>query len=191
LSAALDGKLAMARAARHLPDLGFDVLAGHSGNLAMASLGKDVIASMLGGLRDLPYDDIVLDLGAGLDHATRLLAASAETLVVLATDEPTSLTDAYAVIKVHAADTQAAGRGDVRIVVNQAGSVAAGQRTYATLARACSHFLQRTPPLAGIVRRDDRVRDAIRRQTPLLTRHPGCQAALDMEHLAAALAGPG
>jgi flagellar biosynthesis protein FlhG len=48
-------------------------------------------------------------------------------------------------------------------------------------------FLGRSPRLAGVVRRDDRVRDAIRRQTLLLTRHPGTPAAADVEATAASL----
>jgi flagellar biosynthesis protein FlhG len=73
------------------------------------------------------------------------------------------------------------------LVVNQAATRASGERTYATLARACAAFLGRTPPLAGIIRRDDRVRDAIRRQTLFLTRHPTTPAAADVEALAASL----
>ena len=181
LSAILSGRLAMQEAAQPLPRLGFSVLAGQSGSGALSSLAPERIAFLLESLRGLDCDDVILDLGAGLDAATRLLAARADRLIVLATDEPTSLTDAYAVIKLHAAD---AGSPDVRIVINQAGGAAAGQRTYATLARACAHFLHRTPVLAGIIRRDDKVREAIRHQTALLTRHPTSIAAVDVERLA-------
>ncbi len=110
----------------------------------------------------------------------RRMAAFADTLLVLATEEPTSLTDAYAVLKLHAADRPG---GDARVIVNQATSQGAGERTYATLRRACATFLGREPPLAGVIRRDDRVRDAIRRQTLLLTRHPACAAATDVARI--------
>jgi flagellar biosynthesis protein FlhG len=112
------------------------------------------------------------------------MSAWADTMLVLATDEPTSLTDAYAVIKLHTADRP---QGDVRVVVNQAATRQAGERTFATLERACLTFLGRAPSLAGIVRRDDRVRDAIRRQTLLLSRHPTCPAAADVEAVAGSL----
>ena len=128
--------------------------------------------------------DIVLDLGAGLDRSVRRMATAANTLLVVATEEPTSLTDAYAVLKLAEADRPG---GDVRIVVNQASTVAAGERTYATLARACATFLGQKPPLAGIIRRDDKVRDAIRRQMLLQVRHPNTAAAQDVERLAATL----
>jgi flagellar biosynthesis protein FlhG len=186
LGAVLAGRVSLEAAALPIPELGFAVLAGQSGSGVLAGLPAGHVDALMAGLRGLPYDDIVLDLGAGLEAATRRLTALADRALVLVTDEPTSLTDGYAVIKLHAAD--APGR-DVRVVINQAASEAAGGRSYATLARACGHFLQRTPPLAGIIRRDERVRDAIRRQTALLTRHPASQAAGDVERIAAALAG--
>jgi len=186
LGAVLAGKTRLGQAAIAHPEFGFSVLAGQSGSGALSSLPLPQVAGLISTLRTLPYDDIILDLGAGLDHANRHLAAQAARLLVLVTDEPTALTDAYAVIKVHAADapTGVQGGTDVQIAVNQAANAAAGQRTYAKLARACSHFLNCTPPLAGIIRRDDKVRDAIRHQTPLLTRHPASHAATDMERLA-------
>ena len=186
LGAVLAGRITMQDAAQTVPALGFAVLAGQSGSGALAGLPAERVAYLLDELRQLACNNIILDLGAGLDAANRLLAARADRLVVLATDEPTSLTDAYAVIKLHLAD---GGEKDVRIVINQAAGAAAGQRTYATLARACTHFLKRTPALAGIIRRDDKVRDAIRHQTALLTRHPTSAAAGDVEHVAAALQG--
>ena len=73
------------------------------------------------------------------------------------------------------------------MIVNQAGTRASGERTYGTLARACTTFLRRTPALAGIIRRDERVRDTIRRQALLLTRHPATAAAGDTVMLATGL----
>jgi flagellar biosynthesis protein FlhG len=114
------------------------------------------------------------------------MAAWADTLLVIATEEPTSLTDAYTVLKLYASDRAA---GDVRIVVNLAGSEASGQRTFTTLARASATFLGTQPVLAGIIRRDDHVREAIRRQTLLQVRYPNTAAAQDVEKVAASLLG--
>ncbi len=186
LGAVIAGQVALADAVQ-AHEGGFDILAGRSGSGALAALGPAALEGVLRALRILAggYHAVVLDLGAGLEPAVQRLAAFADTLLVVATEEPTSLTDAYAVLKLHAAG----GRGDTaRIVVNQAGSRAAGDRTYATLARACASFLGSTPPLAGTIRRDERVRETIRRQALLLTRHPGSAAASDVEALAAALA---
>lgn len=189
IASVVAGKCRLADALVHHP-AGFDILAGRSGSGALASLDDAALDAVLAALRTVAagYDHVVLDLGAGIDRTTRRLSRFADLLLVLATEEPTSLTDAYAVLKLHHADRDAtAAPSEARIVVNQVSTVAAGERTYATLARACAAFLGHTPPLAGIIRRDDHVRDAIRRQTPLLQRHPNAPAANDVERLTAAL----
>ncbi len=64
-----------------------------------------------------------------------------------------------------------------------AGDEAEGRRTYAALERATSKFLGFAPPLAGIVRRDVAVREAIRAQIPYLTRSATGLAADDIQRL--------
>jgi flagellar biosynthesis protein FlhG len=185
ISAVIAGRIPLADAVlRH--DGGFDILPGRSGTGTLAALAPAALEKVLGSLRALArsYDAVVLDLGAGLEPTVQRLAAFADMLLVVATEEPTSLTDAYAVLKLHAAAAPAAA---ARIVVNQAPNRAGGERTYATLARACTAFLGRTPPCAGVIRRDERVREAIRRQALFLTRHPASHAAADVEALAANL----
>ena len=171
---------------------GFGILPGRSGAAVLSGLALPALDAMLTDLRSLDgYDTVLLDLGAGIDRVTRRLAAWADTLLVVTTDEPTALADAYAVLKLHARDRLIlADRGaaaDARIVVNQATSVAGGERAYATLAKACANFLGHTPPLAGIIRRDPSVGDAIRRQTLLVTRHPNAPAADDVGRIVAGL----
>ncbi|MBE9607636.1 AAA family ATPase [Acetobacteraceae bacterium H6797] len=182
LSGVLTGKLPLEKAILPQPG-GFGILPGRSGSGALASLdghALDHVAALMPRAAQ-GRDAVVLDLGAGLDAAVRRLAASADTLLIVATEEPTSLTDAYAALKLHDRDRPG---GDARIVVNQAQDINSGRRTYEALARAASVFLKRDVPLAGIIRRDPKVRDAIRHQTPLLTRHPHCQAAADVELIA-------
>lgn len=172
---------------------GFDIIAGRSGSGTLASLP----ASRLLGLRaDLGrvaqnYDWVVLDLGAGIERTVRLLTAQSRACLVVTTDEPTAITDAYAYIKVTALERLAGG---IQIVVNMVASERDGERTYGTLLRACREFLKIEPPLAGIIRRDDHVKDSIRRQSALMTRHPNSDAARDVERIARRLElelGPG
>ena len=167
---------------------GFDILAGRSGSGDLAGLGPAGWQTLLRRLAEAgrDYDRIVVDLGAGLDPFVRQMAAAADQLLVVATEEPTSLTDAYAVLKLHQQD-RPKQRGPGAIVVNQASTPAAGQRVYETLAQASRRFLGEAPSLAGVVRRDDKVREAIRRQALLLTRHPGAPAGADVEALAMSL----
>jgi len=182
LADVIAGRASIAQAAMRHQEGGFHILAGRSGSGMFSGLQPVLLERTLAELRRATahFDMVLLDLGAGLEHPVRRMAAFADTLLVLATEEPTSLTDAYAVLKLHAADR--AG-GDARVIVNQATSRGAGERTYTTLRRACATFLRCEPPLAGVIRRDDRVRDAIRRQALLLTRHPACAAAADVAQI--------
>ncbi len=187
LGSVLAGRISL-RAACHQHPGGFAVLAGRSGSGDLASLGPAGWGRVLDVLAEAgrDFDHIVVDLGAGLDPFVRQMAAATDTLLVLATEEPTSLTDAYAVLKLHRQD-RPPGRDVGRIVVNQAGSPSAGQRVFDTLSRACTNFLGETPALAGIIRRDDKVRDAIRRQALLLVRHPNSDAGADVAAIAQTL----
>ena len=175
---------------------GFDVIAGRSGSLALAGAEPAALEALLEGIRGAAqsYDSVLLDLPAGVDRSARRLAVAADVLLVVATDDPTSLTDAYAVLKLYAADRKIVDQGrltgdrppsgEARIVINQAVNDVSGRRTYAALARACEAFLGAAPRLAGVIRRDERVRAAIRRQVPLLQHAPSCPAALDVANLA-------
>ena len=191
IGSVIGGSLAM-EAAIFAHSGGFDILAGRSGATALATLGGEALHRLTADLRQLTrrYDAVVMDLGAGLGTPVRHLSSAADLLLVVATDEPTSLTDAYAVLKLDHKD-RAPGHGAARIVVNHAANPAAGQRTYSFLARACTSFLGHTPGCAGTIRRDEHVKDAIRRQKLLMERHPNCPAAADVEALARHVAALG
>jgi flagellar biosynthesis protein FlhG len=188
IAAVLRGEVAAEQAAVALP-AGFHLLPGRSGSGSLAGLAGGALEQALSLPRRLTqrWQEVVVDIGAGVDPPQRRLAAMADLLLVVATEEPTSLTDAYAVLKLFWRDAPA---GDARLVVNLASATVPGQRTHAALEAAARRFLDRGLPLAGIIRRDARVPDAIRHQTPLLTRHPDSAAARDVTALAKALLQP-
>jgi flagellar biosynthesis protein FlhG len=183
LGAVINGDVTLQKAAQRYVDGGFDIIAGRSGSGTLAQLPSQALSSLRNSLLDLArtYDCVIMDMGAGVDRTVRTLAGPAGTTLVITTDEPTSLTDAYAYIKLtHATNPN----GDLRVVANLAQSVKDGERTYGTILKACQNFLKFKPPLAGIIRRDNKVRDAIRNQTPLLTRSPSSDAANDVQAIA-------
>tara|TARA_R110000868_G_scaffold206830_3_gene455760 strand:- start:153 stop:968 length:816 start_codon:yes stop_codon:yes gene_type:complete len=160
----------------------FDVLAGKSGSGALSGLSMTEVAALNEGLKSIAdqYAHVIIDLAAGLDPAVMSLCTPGSTTLVLVTDEPTSLTDAYAFIKLLSFQDPAA---DIRIAVNMADSTDQAQRTYAALSNATRNFLGLTPPLAGVIPRDEMVRDTIRHQTPILFRHPQAKASVAMRKL--------
>lgn len=188
LHAVLAGRVGLAAAAVPHP-AGFAVLRGQSGGTLVTD--PALLDRMLALVEEAAsaWPLVLLDLAAGLGTTERRLAAAADTLLVVATAEPTSLTDAYAVLKLHRRDRAASGDpgGGARIVVNRAADRAGGMRTWSAIDRACSGFLGAGVPLAGIIRQDHRVPEAIRRQMPLLARHPASPAAEDVRRLAGTL----
>lgn len=186
LGAVVAGVSRLEDAIVHFEPGGFALVPGRSGSGDLSAFPPDQLERLLDQLEALrpEYDHVILDLGAGIGRSVRRMAAWADTLLVLASDEPTSLTDAYATLKLHAADRP---DGDARLIINKASDYNVGERTADTLVRACTNFLGRAPSVAGTILRDHRVPDAIRRQTLFLTRHPTSPTASDIERIAASL----
>jgi flagellar biosynthesis protein FlhG len=163
-------------------ETGLDLVAGRSGSGSLAGVEAPLVRRLCAELAQLAkaYAFVLLDLAAGLELPCRTFAAAADRVLLVTTDEPTALTDAYAFLKVACPRPQRAA-----VVVNLVTSHRRGQETFAILARACARFLGESPELAGLIRRDPRVSEAIRAQKPFLTRHPNAPAAEDIRALAA------
>lgn len=172
---------ALGSAVRRHP-AGFSVLPGRSGSGTLASLGATTMTPVLTTAR-AAFAHTVLDIGAGIATAQRDLLAMADLALIVATEEPTSLTDAYAVLKLLRRDRPDA---QARVLANMAGG-AAGLRVWQVLDGAARNFLGAGVEYAGGVRRDAKVADAIRHRQPLLLRHPGSAAAEDIRAVAAGL----
>lgn len=183
---AIAGKTRLTRCVTKFPDGKFDVLAGRSGSGSLATLPAPRVERLLRELTALAgqYDHVLIDLGAGVDRTVQTLAARSGRTLLVVNDEPTSLTDAYAFVKLGWSMSP-----DMRVgvIVNAVESPAAGRKTYETLSKACQNFLNKAPDLAGLVRRDARVPDAIRAQQPLLLRSPTSEAGSDVEAVARTL----
>lgn len=183
LSSVVAGRLTLNQAIISYPEGGFDIIAGRSGAGGLSNVASSRLQMLGDDLSALAgnYDTVMLDLGAGVERTVRQLAHNAGTCIVVLTDEPTSLTDAYAFIKIIHTERPDI---DIKVVTNIVNSTREGERTYNTLLKACQGFLKFSPPLLGIVRRDNKVREAIRAQMPILTRFPNCEAAQDVERIA-------
>lgn len=187
LNDVIRGRLALEHVIQRYEDGGFDIVAGRSGQASLSALPSQRLLMLRDQLLDVAnkYDVVIVDLGAGVDRTVRLFAAAATKTLLVTTDEPTSLTDAYAFIKLGSA---AGASKHVNVVVNMAQSTIEGEKTYKTLLKACENFLRLSPPLAGMVRQDPRVKDTIRHQTPILTRSPNTDAAEDVQKIARGVA---
>jgi len=161
----------------------FDIISGQSGSGTLASLKREKLTALNRDLSQLSrqYDLTVLDLGAGVETSVMTLCETADRIIVVVTADPTSLTDAYAFIKMnHMRDRNL----NLAVLVNMAEDRHEGKKIYQSLKKACENFLGFTPDYLGSVRRDSHVTDAIRHQKPLLQRHPKSRAGEDMAEIA-------
>lgn len=183
LNDVIRGRLGLDKVIQNYADGDFDIIAGRSGQASLSALPSQRLTMLRDQLMDVAgeYDIVIIDLGAGVDRTVRMLSASAARTLLVTTDEPTSLTDAYAFIKLGSA---AGLSKNVGVVVNQASSTTEGEKTYKTLLKACENFLRLKPPMVGMIRHDPRVKDTIRHQTPILTRSPNADAAEDVMKIA-------
>jgi flagellar biosynthesis protein FlhG len=178
LSSVLSGRHTLEEAITHYEEGGFDIIAGRSGSATLATLPTDKLEAICADLTLLQknYDFVVIDLGAGVEQHVQFLASLASRCIVVVTDEPTSLTDAYAFIKIAQGSKNAP---EIGIVINQAATQKEGEATYHAINKACVNFLNISPPLMGIIRRDNKVKDSIRSQKSLLIKAPHSTAATD------------
>lgn len=182
LGSVISGRMTLKQTITHYNEGNFDIIAGRSGSGSLANIPASrlqILSDELGSLSP-NYDRTIIDLGAGVEKTVRALANNAGSCLVLATDEPTSLTDAYAFIKVTHTKSP---NTNIKIIINKANSTREGERTYNTLLKACEGFLKISPPLLGIIRRDAKVREAIRSQSSILTRFPNTEASSDVESI--------
>lgn len=189
LGAVLASDRSITASIRAMQTPGFDILPGRSGSGATGALDLKVAERLLAefGTLDQRYDLIVLDLPSGIDVGMRRLMMAADDAVIVTTEEPTALTDAYALMKAtrkHQPDFLP------KIVVNLVASRQAGQRIFDGLSRVCDRFLAMRPLSLGTVRRDRHVAEAISRQTPLIQCYPNCYAAQDVMAVARVLVDP-
>lgn len=183
LGSVIAGRLTLNQAITRYDEGQFDIIAGRSGSGGMINISASRMKMLSNDLRVLAadYDTVLMDLGAGVERTVQQLTNGAGSVIVIINDEPTSLTDAYAFIKVM--QTENPGL-KFQVVANAVNSTREGERTYNTLLKACEGFLKISPPLLGVVRRDSKVPVAIRSQTSLLTRYPNAEAATDVESIA-------
>lgn len=161
---------------------GFDLLPGSNGVAALADMTPRDVQRMAAGLSALSfsYDRVIVDLAAGIGHGVLKLAAEADDVLVIAQDDPASLTDCYALIKLLRARHANARIG---IVANRVKTVAEANRVHQAFVRACGTWLGFEPAKAGAIHEDAHVKAAVRAQT-LLSRHaPDCVALADIEAL--------
>ena len=147
-----------------------DILPGSSGVEELANLESEKLAELIELLTPLDsYDYLIFDTSAGIaKNVIAFCLSCPETLVVI-TPEPTSLTDAYALLKVLAANNY---NGSIKIVVNQCPDIKTAKKVYKRLKDAVVRYIGVSIEPLGVVYNDTKVMEAVGRQIPFLKLFP-------------------
>lgn len=128
-------------------------------------------------------DYIIFDTGAGLSKETLKFITAADECLVVTTPEPTSITDAYALIKVvHGLDEQV----PFRLVINRVTGEREARQVADKISLVAHRFLGMDIPTLGYLSDDARVVQAVKKQVPFTIAFPDSAAARDIERLAIA-----
>ncbi len=136
------------------------------------------------------FDHVLLDTGAGISDVVLYTISLATEVLIVATPEPTSLTDAYATIKVLAS---AQGRRTMRLVVNQVRRPGEGRAVRQQLQQVVDRYVNPSIDspvrldLVGELPADGAVRDSVLKRELLLLSQPGAPASIGMVALASKL----
>jgi len=162
---------------------GLHIVPAASGTQAMAQLTPAEHAGVIRAFSELsqPLDTLIVDTAAGIaDSVVSFVRASQEVIVVVC-DEPASITDAYALIKVLNRDH---GAQRFRVLANMAHSAQEGRDLFNKISRVTERYLDVTLDFMGAVPHDDYLRKAIKRQKPVVEAYPRSRAAMAFKNLA-------
>lgn len=163
---------------------GLFILPAASGVEWMASLSAEQKMDFLQKMDAINgvFDILLIDTGAGISPNVMYFNLAAQARIVMVTREPTSITDAYGLIKVM---FQNYGQKQFDIVVNNVKSIEDAKNVYRSLTRGADLYLKEVRlGYLGHVRSDPNLSDAVLRQTPLQERSPDSVASLDYNDIA-------
>jgi flagellar biosynthesis protein FlhG len=163
---------------------GFQLIPAAAGAADLAQLGA---AEHLGLVRAFSalaarLDVLIVDTAAGLSHSVLQFSQAAQQILVVLCDEPASITDAYALVKVLSRNH---GVQRFRVLANQVRSGCSGRELFQRFQRVAARFLDVTLEYAGEIPEDDCLRRSVRGQRPVLDEFPGSPAAKAFKKLAA------
>ena len=148
-------------------DIGLDVLSSSSGSSEMVDMGDarrklfvDELVRFASG-----YDYLIIDAGAGIGREVITFMCASPEVVVVVANEPTSVMDAYSLIKILHSQAEPPS---MMLVINLVRSLAEGDELAERLNAITKRFLGLSLPVAGTVLYDDIIGDAIRAQSPLI-----------------------
>lgn len=162
---------------------GLKIVPAASGIQRMAELTPAEHAGVIRAFSELSgqMDTLIVDTAAGISDSVISFSRAAQEVVVVVCDEPASITDAYALIKLL---SQEYGQRRFRILSNMVRSVQEGRDLFAKISRVTDQYLDVMLDFMGMVPFDEYIRKAVQKQKAVVQVYPDCKAAQAFKSIA-------
>ena len=162
---------------------GIKIIPASSGSASMSDLTPAENAGVIRSFSELtqPVDTLLIDTAAGLSDSVVSYLRAAREVIVVVCDEPASITDAYAMIKVMNRDY---GVQRFHVLSNQAHSIQQGRELYMKLSRVSEKYLDVTLDFLGTVPYDEYLKKAVQKQKCVIETFPRSPSALAFRQIA-------
>ncbi|MBQ2744196.1 MAG: MinD/ParA family protein [Lachnospiraceae bacterium] len=169
---------------------GIGFISGGSGINGLGNMNKDQVQYLVFKLKELEKlaDIIIIDTGAGISDSVLEFVVSSSEVLLVTTPEPTSITDAYALLKtLSARSTFDKDYTEIKVITNRVSSYEEGRNLYNKLEVVVCKFLNINLKYLGIIPMDANMSKAVMQQKPISSAYPNSAAAEAIEKLAVAL----
>jgi len=159
-----------------------NIISGGSGIMDLIDLGNDELEKLINTLSyfNTISDYIIIDTGAGLSKSVLSFVDAASDVILIITPDPTSITDAYALIKNIVKDDMK----NIKLIINRIESNEEGDEVFGKLQQAVNKFLNREVENLGYIFEDSNIKRSVRKQIPLLEAYPRAIASKGIENIA-------
>lgn len=167
---------------------GIEWIPAGSGIANLTDIPAEKLGEILAGARNFgrKYDYLLIDTAAGIAREVMVFLKAASEVVVIVTPEPTSMTDAYALIKTLYFEKS---NISVHMIVNQCRNEEEGLKVFNKLKDICHQFLGLKVQKLGIVNRDEHLVRAVKKQSPVITMFPYAKISQQFSLIAARIKG--
>ncbi|WP_455217863.1 MinD/ParA family protein [Kaarinaea lacus] len=182
LSHVLNGTRTLEEVICHGPH-GMRIVPASSGIQAMAELSSSEHAGVIQAFSEINFnpDVLIIDTAAGISDSVVAYSRAAQEVIVVVCDEPASITDAYALIKLLNRDY---GIHRFRIVTNMVHSAQDGRLLYNKILKVTDRFLDVALDFTGVIPEDEYLRKAIQKQRSVVEAYPRSKSSIAFKKLA-------
>lgn len=168
--------------------MGVEFISGGSGIQELTNVSSEQVAFCLEKLYELDYyaDIIIIDTGAGISNNILDFIYASDEVILVATPEPTSITDAYALLKAlkHKNYFNKQSSKKINLIVNRTASSDEGLEIYNKLNRVANKFLDIELQNIGYLPQDQYLTKAVIEQKPVAILYPNSRVSKGFQEVA-------